>query len=88
MAVGQQLHIEPPSLPRRRKVPRCIDEGVSFSSCEDKICIIIMLYLILEITNHFEKNDIHCILQIIMFTSMVSSFLCLCQKNLTREKTF
>ena len=68
MAISQQLDFEPPSLPHRRKVPRRIDygsEGVSFSSCEDKIRIT-LYYALLdcvteEITDHFKENDIHWI---------------------------
>ena len=44
-AVSQQLRFEPPSLPRRRKVPRRIDdgsEGISFTSCEERIRITVL----------------------------------------------
>ena len=65
-AISQELDLEPPSLPHHRKVPRRIDdasEGVSFSSCEDKIRITLYYALldciIEEISDRFKENDIH-----------------------------
>ena len=65
-AISQELDLEPPSLPRHRKVPRRIDdasEGVSFSSCEDKLRITLYYALldciIEEISDRFKENDIH-----------------------------
>ena len=67
-AVSQQLGFEPPSLPRRRKVPRRIDdgsEGISFTSCEERIRITLYYALldciIEEINDRFKENDIHWI---------------------------
>ena len=66
MIVAQEMNIEPPSLPRPRKVPKRIDDGspsVVFSSPCDNLRVTVFYplldCLVEEINDRFKENDIH-----------------------------